>query len=138
MSDGKRILQKQLKSARQRLEESFKNIVEKEKLANYYKYYANYYWVKSADIQVRLWLKELGESIYQRDLMTGEAGDLNSKIRMIENSLVHILANLKKCDDEAVQKNWRLRFLYETIHDYIKEVYKNSAELRRVIKKIKA
>lgn len=130
-----RILQKNLKTARSKLEEAFKNIVEKERMANFYKYYANYYWVKSSDIQVQIWLKEFEELQHQKSLLNDKISLVN-KIKRVENDIIHILANLKKCDDEAVQKNWQVRTRYKTIHDYIREVYKNTADLRRIIKKI--
>ncbi|MHA1755174.1 MAG: hypothetical protein ACTSVV_00285 [Promethearchaeota archaeon] len=128
-------LEKSLKNARQKLELAFKNIIEKEKFANFYKYYANYYWVKSSDLQIKIWLKELDNLIKNRPLLNNDA-DLANNFKQIENSLIHILANLRKCDKEASEKGWKLRFWYPTIKDYIKSVYKNAALLRRKMKKI--
>ncbi|WEU40387.1 MAG: hypothetical protein OdinLCB4_000180 [Candidatus Odinarchaeum yellowstonii] len=135
MPQSIRALQRSLNNARAKLEEAFKNIVEKEKMANFYKYYANYYWVKSCDIQIQLWLKEFEEIQRQKSLLNDKT-HLENKIKMVENNIVHMLSNLKKCDEEAVQKNWRLRIKYKTIHDYIREVYGRAAELRRLLKKI--
>lgn len=132
-----RILQKNLKNARAKLEEAFKNIVEKEKMANFYKYYANYYWVKSSDIQIQLWLKEFNELLNQKSLVN-DKNTLADRIKRVENDIVHILSNLKKCDEEAVQKSWKVRSKYKTIHDYIREVYGKAAELRRLLKKVSA
>ncbi len=131
-----RVLQKNLNNARAKLEEAFKNIVEKEKMANFYKYYANYYWVKSSDIQIQLWLKEFEELQHQKSLVNDKTS-LENRIKRVENDIVHILSNLKKCDEEAVQKNWRVRIKYKTIHDYIRDVYGKAAELRRLLKKIR-
>jgi hypothetical protein len=130
-------LENDLRRSRRKLELAFKNIIEKEKLANFYKYYANYYWVKSSDLQIRIWLKELDDPGQQKLLFNNKKNNLNKKLDQIENSLIHIIANLKKCDDEATEKKWKLRFLYSTIHEYIRQVYKNSAILRRKIKNLK-
>jgi len=129
-------LEKELTNARAKLESAFKNIVEKEKMANFYKYYANYYWVKSSDLQIKIWLNELDEITSQKTLFENNEAEKNNKIKNIENQLIHIMANLKKCDDEATEKNWKLAFNYPTIHDYIKSVYKNAAMLRRKMKKM--
>ena len=130
-------MEKKLKNARAKLEVIFKKMVEKPKQANFYKYYANYYWVRASDLQIRIWIRELEDLSHQKNLENKKV-DLKPKLKQIEKALIDMLANVRKCDAEANEKNWKLRFWYPTLHDYIKKVYKEAATLRRKIKSLRS